>query len=192
MIFNKKTLTRKKLINSIIFFLIAILISTYIDFKKTNDQDLKRFSIEIKIVDLKYIDLLSAQHLSIAIDKILKNCIQEKYGKIDFSQIFSGYKLTFFSERNLGCKYHDYNKLEFARTFSAELHNEIKIYILDLLTLQAKGNYQISELEKSINIKVLSIMPLPKNNLFDPRPILVFVLMIALFYFLLKYHDEKD
>lgn len=181
MIFTKKILTRKKLINSLIFFLIVILISTYIDFKKTNNQDLKRFLIQIKILDQEFFNNVSKENIEISISKILKNCINDKIRLPALSYTFSSYRLIFFSERKLGCEYHDYDELKFARIFKAEINDKLK-----------KKNLVVSKLDKYYDLEVLSVIPIPKYNLYDPRPILIFVLMIALFYFLLKYHDEKD
>jgi hypothetical protein len=197
MIFVKKKLTPKNLINSLIFFLIIIVSSTYIDFKKTANSEIKRISLEIKLKDPRFNLFFDDKILSFHIGKLLEKCINPDYGATILTYKFNTYNLIYYSDRDLDCKYHDLKKIEYETEFEADLYTNLIFFLEEVLENANENdkNYKykknipiISSIEVSFKHEIL----LPKSNPYDPRPILVFVLMITLFYLLLKYHNEKN
>jgi hypothetical protein len=197
MIFVKKKLTPKNLINSLIFFLIIIVSSTYIDFKKTANSEIKRISLEIKLKDPRFNLFFDDKILSFHIGKLLEKCINPDYGATILTYKFNTYNLIYYSDRDLDCKYHDLKKIEYETEFEADLYRNLIFYLEELLENENENdkNYKykkIIPIISSIEVSLKSEFLLPKNNPYDPRPILVFVLMITLFYLLLKYRNEKN
>jgi len=178
-------INKKKISNSIIFLIIIILFSSYIDFNKTKDNNLKRISVELKIVDPNFSKNFSRESFGIIIGNLISECISNESGKTNFFLKFDTYELTFFSKKNNLCEYHDLKKNEFEKKFSTNLKSALDQYLKD-------GKNESLLISKPFKIDLISSFNIPQRNLYDPRPILLFVLMIALFYFFLSFNNEKD